>query len=319
MEKVNQVNLCKGGCGNKAVYKGWCGIKWKKGNKVCITCPKIEEKRAKAISKYRLKEASLGLNPMQNPEICKKNHSIKRNEKASKTFKRLGKLGLLPQQTESKKLREKRRKNICNVLKRLAKEGKLNHQIESVKKKRERHKKISDTLKRLAKQHKLKLQNLTHKEKEMFSRKISKALKKAIAEGRIKPNLGGFRTPYKMKYGDKVILRSSWEAEVAKLLDNLDLKWEYEPFYVKYFNTEKKLMSNTLPDFYLPKYNLIIEVKGASIALKKTKDKIRWLKKTGYNVLLIGRKEIKLIRNNEINPILKKIYNEGEKLCQRLN
>ncbi len=316
---MEKVSLCKGGCRKKAVYKGWCKIKWRKGNRVCVGCSEIEKKRAKAISDYRLKEASLGLNPMQDPEICKKNHSNERNRKASATLKRLGKLGLLPQQTESKKLKEKRRRNVCKVLKRLAKEGKLNHQIESIKKRKERHKKISETLKKLAKQHKLKLQNLTAKERKEFGRKIAKALKKAVAEGRVKPNLGGFKTKYQRTNGKLLMLRSRWEAEVAKLLDKLNVTWQYEPFYVKYFNTEKRLMSNTLPDFYIPEQNLIIEVKGASISLPKTKDKIRWLHKQGYNVLLIGRKEIKLIRRNETDLLTKKIFQESEKLCKKLN
>ncbi len=311
--------LCKGGCGKIARCRGWCSIKWRSKNKFCPNCPKVEERRAIGISLYRIQEAKLGLNPMQNPEICKKNHSEERNRKAALALKKLGKMGLLHQQIEPKYLKKRRLQKIRKALRKLAKEKRLPQQIESSELKALRIQRIRDTLIKLAKQGKLKLQNMTDKERKKYGRRMSIALKKAVAEGRVKPNLGGFKTPYLRLNGESIILRSKWEVEVAKLLDRLNVIWQYEPFYVKYFNTEQKLMSNTLPDFYLPKQNLIIEVKGASITLIKTRDKIRWLHKQGYTVLLIGRKEIKLIRRNEIDLITKKIFQESEKLCQRLN
>lgn len=311
--------LCKGGCGKIARYKGWCSTKWRSGNRFCPNCPKIEEKRAKSISLYRLQESKLGLNPMQNPEICKKNHSEKRNRRAALSLKKLGEKGLLPQQIEPQYLKEKRYREIRKSLRRLASQKRLPQQIESSELKAKRILRIKNTLTKLAKDGKLKLQNMTQKERKAYGRKMSISLKKAVAEGRVKPNLGGFRTPYQRLNGESIILRSKWELEVAKLLDKLNVVWEYEPFYLKYFNTEKRLMSNTLPDFYLPEQNLLIEVKGASISLPSTKDKMRWMHKLGYNVLLIGRKEIKLIRRNEIDFLTKKIFQEGEKLCQKLN
>ncbi|MEK6984635.1 MAG: hypothetical protein AABX33_08735 [Nanoarchaeota archaeon] len=311
--------LCKGGCGKIVKYRDWCKIKWKSRNKFCPSCPKLEERRAKSISLYRLQEAKLGLNPMQNPEICKKNHTEERNRKTSLTLKKLGKMGLLPQQIEPKYLRERRLRKIRKVLRNLAVQKLLPQQIESPELKARRIQRTRETMLKLAKQGKLKLQNMTEEERKQFGRRMSISLKKAVAEGRVKPNLGGFKTPYQRLNGESIILRSKWEAEVAKLLDKLNVSWQYEPFYIKYFNTEKKLMSNTLPDFYLPEQNLIIEVKGASITLSKTKDKIRWLHKQGYNVILIGRKEIKLIRRNEIDLLTKKIFRESEKLCQKLN
>ena len=311
--------LCKGGCGKIATYRGWCKIKWRSNSKFCPSCPKLEEKRAKSISLYRLQEAKLGLNPMQNPEICKRNHSEERNRKAALALKKLGKMGLLPQQIEPQYLKDRRLRKIRKTLRKLAVEKRLPQQIESSESKAIRIQRIKETLIKLAKQGKLKLQNMTDKERREYGRRMSISLKKAVAEGRVKPNLGGFKTPYKRLNGESIVLRSKWEAEVAKLLDKLNVSWQYEPFYVKYFNTEKKLMSNTLPDFYLPEQNLIIEVKGASITLTKTRDKIRWLHKQGYNVLLIGRKEIKFIRRNEIDLLTKKIFEESEKLCQKLN
>ena len=50
--------------------------------------------------------------------------------------------------------------------------------------------------------------------------------------------------------------RSQAERDLMELLNDLDIKYEYEAYSV--MNTAKKIY---LPDFYLPKYNLFIEVK----------------------------------------------------------
>ncbi len=171
---MGKIILCKGGCGNRAIYKGWCGIKWKRKNRICVTCPELEKKRGKAISEFRIKEARLGLNPMQNPRICRKNHSIMRNIKASQALKKLGELKLLPQQTEPRELHERRLMRIRKVLRRLAMEGRLNHQIESKAKRMRRYQKTAETLKRLAKERKLPIQNLNKQERIRFGRKISR-------------------------------------------------------------------------------------------------------------------------------------------------
>ena len=281
---MENIELCKGGCGSKAVYAGWCGIKWKIGNKVCIKCPKIEERRGKSISRYRIKESKLGLNPMQNPIISKKNHSIERNKKASETLKKLGNLKLLPQQTESKILRERRLKRIRKVLRKLANEGKLSHQIEPQWKKDERHKKISKTL------------------KEKFSLGLIKL-------GRPK------KSKYNSLYNGKIYLKSKWELRVARFLDINKIKWHYEPFVVKYLDSEKNQNRGTVPDFYLPDYNLLIEVKGFMEKQKitNTKDKIKGLNEAGYNTLLWGSKEIEQIKRKAFDELLNQIKDYGDK------
>lgn len=55
--------------------------------------------------------------------------------------------------------------------------------------------------------------------------------------------------------------RSAWEANVARSLNYLHIKWEYE--YKRFdFSEEKEGILSYQPDFYLPKYNKWIEVKG---------------------------------------------------------
>ena len=134
--------LCKGGCGEKAEYRGWCKIKWKSRNKFAVGCPVIEKRRGKSISMYRIKEARLGKNPMQNPIICAKNHSEERNKKCSVILREKGRLRILPQQIESQKLKEKRRKNVCKSLKKLWEEGKHPRQLETKEQRRKRFEKF---------------------------------------------------------------------------------------------------------------------------------------------------------------------------------
>ncbi len=281
-----KINLCKGGCGNRAKYAGWCGLRWKKKNKVSVICPEIEKKRAMAISEYRLKEAKLGLNPMQDPEICKRNHSLDRNKKAAQTLKKLGKLKLLPQQTESKYKRKKRLIKIRKALQKLAAEGKLNHQIESLEKRRLRHKRISATVKVLHAQ----------------GYYIGKGIKKVL---------------YNSKSNGKTYLRSGWELEVAKLLDLNNLIWKYEPFPIPYID-DKKNQHITIPDFYLPKYNLIIEVKSTRkdfLSTRNIKSKEKGIRKNGFRFYLWMDKEIEMIKKGHTEGLLNSIKNRSKEAC----
>ncbi len=292
------MSLCKGNCSKEAKFKGWC-------RPVPIHCPTFRvvfnDKRIRNISKTKMLQAKLGLNPMQNPDICKKNHSLERNRKAAESLKRLGKLGLLPQQTESKELREKRRKNVSRVLRRLYLEGNHPRQRETIEEMQRRFEKISKTLRKLGKAGKLPMQNMTEKEKIRLGKKISKGLRIAIEEGRLKLSDYGQKIPYYSEINVKTVnLRSKWEKATAEFLDKIGLKWSYEPFSIKYWDSQRKIYAFTFPDFYIPELNMIIEVKGnGEFKSRKTIDKVNGIKSSGFKILLFGRKEIKQIRENQ--------------------
>jgi hypothetical protein len=55
-----------------------------------------------------------------------------------------------------------------------------------------------------------------------------------------------------------IYFRSSWEVELAELLHDLGIDFDFEPERF-FFDREKE---SYLPDFYLPEYNCWIEVKG---------------------------------------------------------
>lgn len=63
-----------------------------------------------------------------------------------------------------------------------------------------------------------------------------------------------------------ILMRSSWEVSYAQYLDKNNVKWEYEPKVFKLKNG-----SSYIPDFYLPKENVYVEIKGYLSKDSKTK------------------------------------------------
>jgi len=76
------------------------------------------------------------------------------------------------------------------------------------------------------------------------------------------PRTVWYRTKYK-----GINMRSSWETKYAKYLDSKGIKWLYES------KTFKVGSSNYTPDFYLPKTNEYIEIKGWYTTESKNKIK----------------------------------------------
>lgn len=298
--------LCVGGCGRAGLYVMKNGNKW--CSKHHVNCPVISKKRASNISRTKLKQAKLGLNPMQNPEICRKNHSPERNRKAAETLRKLGKLDLLPQQKKSSYLKEKRRRNVIKALKILSLNGELHFQKETKEQREARYKKISEAIKRLGQEKMLYVQNMTPDEKAKFSKKISKTLRDKFRNGLLRPyHSYGKRIIYNSKAGE-IVLRSFWEKEVATFLDSINIGWRYEHLVVPYWNSTRKVRANTIPDFYLKDYNLIIEVKGNGEAKsRETMDKLKGLKRAGFNAMLFSQKQLNLIRNGRGNLLLDEI------------
>ena len=64
--------------------------------------------------------------------------------------------------------------------------------------------------------------------------------------------------------------RSAWEANYARYLNLLDIKWEYEKHEFE-FTEIKRGTRYYLPDFYLPDEDLWVEVKGRLSSKCKTK------------------------------------------------
>lgn len=55
---------------------------------------------------------------------------------------------------------------------------------------------------------------------------------------------------------------SSWEVECAKKLDALGVEWSRDPSIKLQYRSKKLKLRNYIPDFYLPEYDVYLEVKG---------------------------------------------------------
>lgn len=67
------------------------------------------------------------------------------------------------------------------------------------------------------------------------------------------------RIEYMSKSGKVYHMRSSWEVKLAEYLDSLDIRYTYEGLKIPY--SYKNNIYNYYPDFYLPDYNIVLEVK----------------------------------------------------------
>jgi hypothetical protein len=94
-----------------------------------------------------------------------------------------------------------------------------------------------------------------------FRNKLKQGLLKSTKE------LGGYRTKSGRSkihggYYKEVWMDSSWELEFAKRLDSLKIKWERKNIrkfdYLDFNEKNKKYY----PDFYLPDFDLYVEIKG---------------------------------------------------------
>jgi hypothetical protein len=145
---------------------------------------------------------------------------------------------------------------------------------------------------------------------EVFNTRME-AIRRAKQLGRNKVDNGRKFVSEKLK----MTFRSNWEIELAELLHELGIEFEYEPERF-YFRAEKE---SYLPDFYLPEYNTWIEVKGYMD--KKSLRRVKLFKKyygAEYGFFLYEKEERELILKS---PALLFTYIEiaqkEQKRCQK--
>jgi predicted nuclease of restriction endonuclease-like RecB superfamily len=77
-----------------------------------------------------------------------------------------------------------------------------------------------------------------------------------------KKKLWSKQSLYERKDGSKVLMDSTWEVAMAERLDHLKISWDRrEDMKLPYFSKAGR-KRNYIPDFYLPDYDIYIEVKG---------------------------------------------------------
>lgn len=67
---------------------------------------------------------------------------------------------------------------------------------------------------------------------------------------------------YTTKEGTIIIMDSTWEYAFAERLDRLGIKWVRDEKMSLPYQTPKGRKRKYIPDFYLPDYDMYVEVKG---------------------------------------------------------
>jgi predicted nuclease of restriction endonuclease-like RecB superfamily len=110
-----------------------------------------------------------------------------------------------------------------------------------------------------------------------------KKCSESIKEGWKNRNFAKILGIKKKKY-KSIWMRSSWEVAYAKWCDKNHIKWLYEP---KTFDLGN---CSYTPDFYLPKSDIYVEIKG--YWRDRSKLKFELFKKTYDNILLLKEKNL---------------------------
>jgi len=94
---------------------------------------------------------------------------------------------------------------------------------------------------------------------------------------RSKKKLWSKQSEYTRKDGSVVLMDSTWEVAMATKLDESGINWMRDPNMKLQYVTRGGRKRNYIPDFYLPDYDLYIEVKGywTDRARHKMKDIIK--------------------------------------------
>ena len=121
---------------------------------------------------------------------------------------------------------------------------------------------------------------------------INESVSQAWLVGRLSNNnnINNYKCGWHTTWNNKdVYLRSSYEFDFAKELDNNKILYEVESLKIKYFDTYDNKYRCAIPDFYLPETNEIIEIKSSwtlSGSLQNMKDKFTEYKNLGYKPVL---------------------------------
>jgi predicted nuclease of restriction endonuclease-like RecB superfamily len=79
---------------------------------------------------------------------------------------------------------------------------------------------------------------------------------------RKKKKLWSKQSKYKRKDGSMVAMDSTWETVMAMRLDELNVEWKRDENMKLEYRSKTGRKRNYIPDFYLPDYDVYIEVKG---------------------------------------------------------
>jgi len=79
---------------------------------------------------------------------------------------------------------------------------------------------------------------------------------------RKKKKIWSKKSDYTCLDGSIVSMDSTWEVACAERLDTLGIKWQRDPSIKLQYRDKKLRLRNYIPDFYLPEYDVYLEIKG---------------------------------------------------------
>ena len=127
---------------------------------------------------------------------------------------------------------------------------------------------------------------------EIPSKSVKESVQENLEYNRMKTGNGGngkYHDGWHTTWNEKeVYLRSSFEFDFAKELDEQKIEYEVEFKHIKYFDTQLNEYRCAIPDFYIPSTNTIIEIKSKwTLDKQNMKDKFKAYRELGYNCKLI--------------------------------
>lgn len=136
-----------------------------------------------------------------------------------------------------------------------------------------------------------------NKKVQTCSKSCSSKLRSRLS--RDNPNCGGETNYRKYRYKD-ITFDSSWEVDIAKFLDEKNVKWERSRKICFHWTDDSGDKRRYYPDFYLPEFNIYLDPKNKFLLIKDF-DKLERVKvENGIN-LVYGLKDDVL---NEVKKFL---------------
>lgn len=132
--------------------------------------------------------------------------------------------------------------------------------------------------------------DILFREFDIEARSLSEAKTLALVEGRSEvASCTKYVHIWHTTWDDKsVLLRSSYEVNYAKTLDDDKIVYEVECMRIKYFDTQLQKYRIAIPDFYLPDSNTIVEIKATYwLDVENMKSKKQEYQRLGFNFKLI--------------------------------
>lgn len=133
-------------------------------------------------------------------------------------------------------------------------------------------------------------------QEDEWREKVSTGLLKRWAEDPPKCSFGTRHAGWYQKIdGSKCYLRSSYEHRVASVLDALGIVWQFEKKRYTLQLEEKKTVY--IPDFYIPRLGILIEVKGHFYKDARVKWNQFLVQYSDLNICLIQKDDIEFIES----------------------